>query len=77
MLQWLYVFAILFALDWIYAKYTKAVGSGHPAMAGVLAAGIISLTGIATVSYVADHWLLIPAALGAFCGTWVAMRKKS
>jgi hypothetical protein len=31
-------------------------------------------TGISIVSYTENHWLLIPAALGAFAGTYVGVK---
>jgi uncharacterized membrane protein YfcA len=29
---------------------------------------------VAVINYTTNSWLLIPAGVGAFCGTWVGMR---
>lgn len=63
------VFTCLFALDFVWARYVAKIGEGNATSAGVYAAAIIVLAGIAQISYVAEHWLLIPAAAGAFAGT--------
>ena len=39
-----------------------------------LLAVIICLSGTAAIGYTSDHWLLIPAMLGAFCGTALAIK---
>ena len=32
------------------------------------------IAAIAVIEYNSNHWLLIPAGVGAFCGTWVGMK---
>lgn len=67
------VFAAMFALDFVWAYYTRAI-QRHAAMsAASWAVGIIVLGGIGQIGYVNDPWLLIPASLGAFGGTFVAV----
>lgn len=70
----LLVFALLFCLDFGYAFYTAAVTRDHVWSAAVTAAFIYLLTGVATLSYVHEPWLLAPAMAGAFTGTITAMR---
>jgi hypothetical protein len=74
MIQAVGVFAALFALDFVWAKYTFAMTEKRPILSGAYASGLIVLSGAAAVGYTQNPWLLIPAALGAFCGTWVAVR---
>lgn len=71
----LFVFAATFALDFVWAYYTKALNECAEWRAAWWAAGIMILGGIAQVGYVNDPVLLIPAALGAFAGTFVAVRR--
>lgn len=68
------VFLIYFVLDFVWAAYTISVGEGKAMPASISAAGIIVLSGIGTIVYVNDPWLLVPAALGAAVGTWTAMQ---
>jgi hypothetical protein len=73
-LEWAAVFAAMFALDFFWARYTAAVTDKAAAKAAGWAAFIILVSGFVTTSYVHDHWLLIPAAFGAFAGTYAAIR---
>ena len=74
--QSLVVFAAMFALDFVWAKYTFAMTDRHPYRAGGYAGAICLLAGIAQIGYTADPWLLIPALIGAFGGTVLAVRMK-
>lgn len=42
----------------------------HATGAGLWALALFVTTGITTICYTTDPWLLIPAALGAFAGTY-------
>lgn len=69
------VFAALFALDLVWAKYTTAITAHRAIIAGLYASVIIALSGYAAINYVNDPWMLLPAMAGAFCGTVVGARK--
>jgi len=64
----------LFVLDLIWAVYTKHIIGKSPWLASFWSSIIILLNGTITVAYVGRPWLLIPAALGAFIGTFVAVK---
>lgn len=72
MKQWALVFFSMAALDLAYAGWTKHLMAKRHAMASAFAAVIIMLSGVGTIAYTHDTWMLIPAALGAACGTYVA-----
>lgn len=75
--EWCFaVFVSMTVADFIWAEYTKAVAAKTAIVAGLWAIGIITVGGFATISYVADHWLIIPAAIGAFCGTVISVSRK-
>jgi uncharacterized membrane protein YfcA len=38
------------------------------------AAVVFLIACVAVINYTTNYWLLIPAAAGAFCGTWVGMK---
>jgi hypothetical protein len=73
-LPYLIVFAAMTALDFVWAFYTRAVASGHVLKGSFMASGLICLTGTAQIGYTHDWHLLAPAALGAFVGTYAALR---
>lgn len=75
MVDALIVFATVFALDLLYARYMPAVAEHRKLAAGSYAAAIIACSGYAAVNYVNDPWMLLPAMAGAFAGTIVGMLK--
>ncbi len=72
-LPYVFVFGATFALDFVWAYYTKALNERAAGRAAWWAAGIIILGGVAQIGYVNDPVLLIPAALGAALGTYAAV----
>lgn len=68
-------FAAMFALDFVWVYYTKAVQAHRVLPAGGWAAGITVLNGVAAIIYVGDPWTIAPAGLGAAVGTLIAMRR--
>ncbi len=75
MIEWALVFTALFVLDYIWARYTVAVGDQLAVRAAVYATAIMALNGYAAIGYTQNPWLLIPAAAGAFIGTYFAISK--
>lgn len=73
-LEWVIVFGAMFALDFVWAHYTRAVQSHRALAAAWWAVAILIFNGIAQIAYIHDPWMLLPAALGAFGGTYLAMR---
>lgn len=75
LLQAAITFCAMFALDFVWVFYTKAVTARRVYPAGGWAAGITVLNAIAAIIYVGDPWMIIPAGVGAFAGTLLAMRR--
>lgn len=67
------VFAVYVAIDFVWALYTKHIMAKDSTAAGLSSAAIIFLNGLGTIGFTSNHWLLIPAGLGAFAGTWLAI----
>jgi uncharacterized membrane protein YfcA len=74
MMSFLGVFLLTAVLDFVWARYTAHVGAARAIAASLYASFIFSVGGLVTVAYTVNHWLLVPAALGAFLGTYVAVR---
>lgn len=74
--QALIVFATLFFLDVVWARYTTAIADRRRVAASSLSAAIIALGAYATISYIDDPRMILPAMLGAFCGTFVGTKSK-
>ncbi len=63
----------MFALDVVFARYALAVTARRPWWASSYAAVCLLLGGSVVVTYANDPIMLIPAAAGAFVGTYVGM----
>jgi hypothetical protein len=76
-LLWAATFAATFALDITWVFYIRNVEAGRALSSASWAAFLYLTAAAATVSYVQDPWLLIPATAGAFLGTlFGVMRSK-
>lgn len=73
-MKWFAVLFITVIYDWLWARYTIACAHRQPIRASIASALIFASGGFVVVEYVNDHWLLIPACLGAAIGTFLAVR---
>ena len=69
----LIAFVGMAALDIVFARYTLAVTTHSPVWASSYAAVCLLLGGSVVVTYAHDPIMLIPAAAGAFVGTYIGM----
>lgn len=73
-MSWLFAFVAMAFLDFIWAEYTKAVTAGRVWVAAGLGSALFLMGGGVAISYVQDHWLLVPAACGSFLGTVLSLK---
>ena len=76
MLEYILTFLSLFCIDIFYTYYLRAVADSRALVASSWSVVVTILGAFVVINYTTDHTLLIPAALGAFCGTFVGMRLK-
>lgn len=78
MIEYVVTFFAVFFTDIFYTYYLKAVQDEEVMKASFWAVIVFLIACIAVINYTTNYWLLIPAGLGAFFGTWVGMvmRKK-
>ena len=69
-------FVSLFCIDIFYTYYLRAVADNKALVASVWSIVVTILGAFVVINYTTDHMMLIPAALGAFCGTFVGMKLK-
>ena len=72
-MSYIITFFAVFLTDIVNTYYIKAIAEDKPLVASTLAALVMLIYSFALVSFVKDINLLIPALLGAFAGTYVAM----
>jgi hypothetical protein len=73
-MDYVVTFVAMFFVDIIFAYYLKAVGNDKAVKAGLWASVIVLLNVVAVISYTENHYMIIPAVLGAFAGTFVGVR---
>jgi uncharacterized membrane protein YfcA len=77
--MWEYVvtFFAIFLLDIVYTYYLRCVANENVLGASFWSVACYILGSVAVINYTTNHWLMIPAMAGAFCGTWVGMRLRA
>ena len=79
MIDYVFTFFALFFTDIFYTYYLKSVQEERALRASCWAVLVFLVACFAVIEYTTNHMLLIPAAFGAFCGTFVGikLRKKT
>jgi hypothetical protein len=72
----LLVFLATLTADICWARYTGHAANGERWAAAWWGAGIYAFGAFTVVVYTADHWMVVPAVLGAFVGTAVGVKPK-
>jgi hypothetical protein len=75
-LSWLIAFGALFAVDIFWTRWAQAVQDSKALKAAVFAVLLFVFGAVAVSGYVQNPWLILPSALGAFAGTYVAVKRK-
>lgn len=74
----LVVFTATFVLDFVWTKYIAEVGNKRAHRAAAWSCSMIPLAAITARAYTSDMlWLLVPAMLGAYSSTWLAVRREA
>ena len=74
MIEWIAIFIGLVIIDILYAIYTKQIQKDNPLLSSASATAIYLISAAIVIGFVQDPWLLVPAALGAFVGTYIGVK---
>ena len=74
MLSYILTFIAVFFVDIFYTYYLKSVNESKALKASFWGAVVWLIGSLAVIEYTANHWLLIPACIGAFAGTYVGIK---
>lgn len=74
-LKYLAIFATMLAYDFVWAKYTVATAQQKAVLASTWAAAMPFFIAFFSRAYVEDWKSAIPAAAGAFLGTYLSLRR--
>ena len=73
MFEYVATFLAVFATDLIYVYFVKSIQSDRPFRAAWWSMACTFTASVAVINYTQDHWALIPALAGAYCGTLYGM----
>jgi hypothetical protein len=76
MIAFIITFFAVFITDIINAYYIKAIQDNSVIAASLWATAVTFTASVAVISFTQDNRMLIAALLGAFCGTYVALKFK-
>ena len=68
------VFVVYVLFDILYALYVLCVSRRQPLAAAGISSALYSLGAYGVMTYLHNPWYVIPLALGAFLGTYVAVK---
>lgn len=72
-MDYVFVFLMMMMTDMFWAIYLRRAAQGKPFMAASMASILLLLGGYVVIAYTEDRMMLIPAALGAFVGTYITV----
>ena len=76
MFEYIFTFLAMFVVDIFYSYYIKAIQDEEAIKAGFWAGTVYAIASLCVVNFTIDHWLIIPASLGAVCGTYVGIKMR-
>ena len=76
-INFIVTFVAVTVVDIFYTYYIKSVNDNRAMVAGFWGAVVWLFGSLAVINYTSNHWLLIPACLGAFCGTWIGIKLRN
>jgi hypothetical protein len=74
MIEYIVTFFAIFFTDIFYVYYLRSVQYDKALNASCWAVVVYLMACVAVIHFTTNHWLLIPAGLGAFCGTYIGMK---
>jgi len=76
MIDYASTFFAIFVLDIVYTYYLRCVANNQVMGASLWSVACYLLGSYAIIEYTTNHLMMIPAILGAFCGTYAGMKLK-
>lgn len=68
------VFGVYVVFDILYALYVICVGKKQAVRASLISSALYSLGAYGVMTYLSNPWYLLPLAIGAFLGTYIAVK---
>jgi uncharacterized membrane protein YfcA len=68
------VFFTMMSTDFFWGVYIKAMAKHQAITASIFGAFIMLCGAFTAISYIEDHWALIPATIGGMIGTYISAK---
>lgn len=68
------MFVAVALTDFCWTRYIQATAEAKANQSALFSLFIILIGGFVAISYTTNHWLLIPAGLGAYVGTYLTVK---
>jgi len=68
------VFFVSAAVDAVWAKYIATAAQGRAFAAAIWSSVIVGCGSFVTLEYVFNKWMIIPAVIGGFVGTYAMIK---
>lgn len=76
MITYLALFLALFAASVFYTNYLQALEHEKASLAAFWSVLVTVMGSVAVVEIIEERYMIIPAAIGSFVGTWLAIKIK-
>ena len=70
----LFVFILVALVNFLWAKYIKYIAKENAIQAATYGTALSLFGNLLTIVYISDHWMLIPAAIATFIGTYFSVK---
>jgi uncharacterized membrane protein YfcA len=77
MIWFILIFIIDFTVSFIWVKSIQAIDDNNALKAATTAAFMTLASAVTLISFVKNWWLVIPAVLGSFIGTYVGVKTRN
>lgn len=76
-INFIITFIAVTVVDIFYTYYIKSVNENRAGIAGFWGSVVWLFGSLAVINYTSNHWLLIPACMGAFFGTYIGIKLRN
>ena len=73
-LEIIIIAAVTFVIDILWAVYISEVAKNKPLSSAIAGSFLYMLGTLVTIAYVSNPWMILPAVIGGFFGTYFTVK---
>jgi len=66
--------AVTFVIDVLWAVYISEIAKNKPLSSAIAGGFLYTLGALVTIAYVSNPWMILPAVIGGFFGTYFTVK---